>query len=336
MSNICKKVLVVGLGSIGKRHVRIIGELYDEVKIIVLRHSQCEQTDVDEYSLYDCVTTIDEALELKPDAAIISNPATKHLDVAIILAEAGVHLLIEKPIAATSYGVQSLIDLCCRRDIALLAAYNLRFLPSLINFRQNIQQSRIGKVFSVHAEVGQYLPSWRPDSDYRKTVSAQKNLGGGVLLELSHEIDYLSWVFGSIGWVKSHVSKLSNLDIDVEDSVNMIFGVQESDVVISLNMDFIRHDSVRKCTVIGEKGSLCWDAISGDVSLFLEGEKEWSTIFSNQVERDYTYTEEIKHFFSVIKDNESPLVSGDDGLKVIQVIEAIHESNTNGKMVTIQ
>ena len=118
----------------------------------------------------------------------------------------------------------SLINICQSKKIALMTAYNLRFQPSLQEFRKQIKQQRIGKILSVRVEVGQYLPNWRPESDYRKGVSAQKKLGGGVLLELSHEIDYISWIFGDYKWVKAHISKQSNLEIDVEDTAYLLLG----------------------------------------------------------------------------------------------------------------
>ena len=334
MSNLVERVLIVGLGSIGRRHIRIIQELYSNIEIVVLRHKQCEDMDI--LGIHNCVTTIDDALSLKPDAAIIANPATKHLEVAELLAEDNVHLLIEKPIAESSTGVQKLIEVCRKKKVVLMVAYNLRFLPSLIEFREQLKQKKTGKVLSVRAEVGQYLPDWRPDMDYRKSVSAQKSLGGGVLLELSHEIDYLSWLFGSIKWVKSYVSKRSDLEIDVEDTANVILGFEQSSnsqLIGTLNMDFVRHDYTRQCTVIGEKGTLRWDGMVGDIQYFPKGGKKWEVLFSSSPDRDYTYAEEIKHFFSSIKLEGSPLISGEECLKTVLKIEAINKSSNNGSIV---
>jgi predicted dehydrogenase len=325
-----KTVLVVGLGSAGRRHVRIIKNLFSEINIVVLRHKQCEKDDIEALSLYKCVSSIDEAIATNPQAAIIANPATMHIEVAEKLADNGINLLIEKPISDSSKGVQKLIDTCHKNNIILMTAYNLRFLPSLIKFKSQIQTNKIGNIYSVRSEIGQYLPSWRPESDYRNTVSANKNLGGGVLLELSHEIDYLSWIFGPIDWVKSHISKQSGLDVDVEDSAKIILGFEGIDgceLIASLNMDFIRHDNTRKCFVIGEKGTLLWDGISGKVEYFAKGANDWKTIFLSKPDRDYTYAEEIKSFFSSIESNELPCISGDDGAYVVSIVEAIKKSN---------
>ncbi len=330
-----ERVLIVGLGSIGRRHAGIIKKLLPDSEIIVLRHNQCDPRDVKLLGLCDCVTTVSNALMFKPQIAIIANPATKHLEVGIQLAKAGVHLLIEKPISNSSNRVQELIDICTKKNNLLMIAYNLRFLPSLIEFRKLIEREKVGKIFSIRAEVGQHLSSWRSDSDYRKTVSAQKKLGGGVLLELSHEIDYLSWIFGSINWVKSHVSKISNLDINVEDNASIIFGFDDklnNDFVATLNLDFIRKDTTRECVVIGELGTLRWNGITGMIQFYSGKSDKWKLLFSSQPERDYTYTEQSKYFLSQVEDQVNSVDSGIDGLRVVQTIEAVHKANNTGKI----
>ena len=175
-----ERILVVGLGSIGTRHVRLVRKLIPGLQIVVLRHQSCQDTN--EPGIDHCVTSPDEALRFRPQAAVVANPASLHLDVALPLAHAGVHLLVEKPISSTTQGVSELIEACRTRGITLMTGYNLRFLSSLRRFRELLEEKRVGRVLSVRAEIGQFLPSWRPGSDYRQTVSAKAALGGGVLL----------------------------------------------------------------------------------------------------------------------------------------------------------
>ncbi|MBT6937488.1 MAG: Gfo/Idh/MocA family oxidoreductase [Candidatus Marinimicrobia bacterium] len=330
-----ERALIVGLGSIGKRHVRIVRELFPKINITVLRHNQCDENNM---GVDSCVTTIEDAIARKPQVAIIANPATMHLEVAMQLAKNNIHLLIEKPIAISSQGVQELINLCEQKQLVLMTAYNLRFMPSLMELQKQLQKNKIGRIFSIKSEVGQNLPSWRPDQDYRKSVSAQKKLGGGVLSELSHEIDYISWIFGPIEWVKSHISKVSNLEVDVEDNANIILGFGgklDKEFSATLNMDFIRQDITRMCTVIGELGTLRWNGVLGTLHLYTEETHKWKLLFSSLTERDYTYKEEFKHFISSIESKKTTLISGTDGLNVILAIEAIHRSNSTGKIAYI-
>ena len=111
---------------------------------------------------------------------------------------------------------------------------------------------------SVRCEISHYLPSWRPECDYRQGVSGRGELSGGALLELSHEIDYLRWIFGEAVWVNATLSRQSRLEIDVEDTAHLVIGFAPDNggrqLIASVNMDFIRHDNTRLCIAIGEKG----------------------------------------------------------------------------------
>ena len=339
--NVCakasNKILIVGLGSIGSRYVRVIRELYPDLELAVLRHKGCDDGKLGFLEASHCFTSIEDALEFAPDAALITNPAPMHLDAALPLAQAGVHLLIEKPISHRLEGVSKLIAVCKEQGVRLMTAYNLRFLTSVIKFRELLIQGKVGAVVSIRAEVGQYLPTWRPDSDYRDTVSAQKELGGGVLLELSHEIDYLLWLFGSVEWVKATLLRQSNLEIDVEDTAHLQLGFVKDNsgkqLVAVLDMDFIRHDTTRRCVVIGENGTLRWDGVSGRVEFMSSDANSWEVLASDLVERDFTYREELKQFFTSIENDIDPPVTGSDGEAVLAVVEAARLSSQNGQVV---
>ena len=333
---ILSTILIVGLGSIGARHARIIQSNYPKIKIIALRHKKSQNTEDELVNVSNSVSSISKALEFGPEAAIISNPASKHIEIARKLAAQGIHLLIEKPLSNRSQGVQQLIDLCKENNVLLMTGYNLRFLPSLREFKKQIDAQKPGQLFSIRAEVGQYLPSWRLGKNYRDSVSAQSDLGGGVLLELSHEIDYLLWIFGKINWVKSHVSKQSDLDIDVEDCAQILIGFNKKsskELTASLNIDFIRHDLTRKCFVIGEQGTLLWDGILGQVKFFEKNSSNWDILFSSRPTNDFSYEEQLKSFFLAIKNDESPTISGEEGLMALKVIEKIKESSYKNKKI---
>jgi predicted dehydrogenase len=332
-----ERILIVGLGSIGKRHVRLARELIPNVQIAVLRHQSCQ--DSAGLGIDHCYTSLDDALLFRPQLAVIANPATHHLEVALVLAQAGIHLLMEKPIAATSQGIAELIEICRLKRTTLMVAYNLRFLHTLQKFRELLDAKRIGRVLSVRAEIGQYLPSWRPGADYRQAVSAKHSLGGGVLLELSHEIDYLRWLFGEVEWVNAIQCKQSGLEIDVEDTAHLLMGfvskAEATPVIAALNMDFIRHDATRTCTVIGETGTLRWNAVAGTVEIFEQGQNNWETLFSHQSQRDDSYLAEWRHLLECIAEGYSPLISGLDGLEVLRIIEAARQSSETKSTITI-
>jgi predicted dehydrogenase len=332
-----ERVLIVGLGSIGRRHARLVRSLIPGIRIGVLRHAGCD--DVNEIGIDQCFSNLPAALGFCPQAAVIASPSSHHVETASALAIAGVHLLIEKPISNNTAGVARLIEECGSRKLTLMTGYNLRFQESLRQFRELIAQRRVGHVLSARAEVGQFLPTWRPGSDYRQTVSAQAALGGGVLLEASHEIDYLRWLFGEVDWVSAVLRKQSSLEVDVEDTAHLVLGfaggTHKAPVVAALSMDFIRHDRTRSCTVIGETGSLRWDALTGKVDVFDEGTDAWRCLFAHPNPRDESYLREWHHFLQCVTNGDAPLVSGSDGLAVLRIIEAAQLSSNTGSIARV-
>jgi predicted dehydrogenase len=331
VTKLISRILIVGLGSAGTRHLRLARELFPNSQIKVLRHRA--QSTTPQFS-DGYFSTMAEAIQFAPQIAIIANPSTFHVDVAQELAQAEIHLLIEKPLSSSLEGVAQLIKTCKDRKSILMIGYNLRFSPSLQHFRKLLGEGIIGDLLSVRCEVGQYLPSWRPESDYRQGVSAKRELGGGALLELSHEIDYLRWIFGEVEWVRAALSQQSELEIDVEDSAHLTVGFLPNSggrqLIGTLNLDLIRHDHTRTCTVIGEKGTLRWNGLTGEVDLFEEGAINWNKLYAHQPQKDETYRTEWQDFADSIQEKKIPFVTGEDGLRVLEIIEAARISATSG------
>lgn len=330
MVKLIERILIVGLGSIGKRHLRLARGLMPNADIRVLRHQN--NNEVHEYS-NGSFSNLDEAVAFKPQIAVIASPASCHVATSQSLADDGVHLLVEKPLSDSLSGVSRLLETCKDKDLVLLTGYNLRFLPSLQRYKDLLDECIIGNIFSVRCEIGQYLPTWRPDTDYRTSVSARSAMGGGALLELSHELDYLRWIFGEVEWVKASLSQQSKLEINVEDSAHLILGFQpkanKRQLIAQVNLDFIRHDTTRVCTAIGEKGTLRWNGLNGVVSFFSAGSNEWVELFSHLHHRDESYLAEWRNFIECVVQHKEPLVTGEDGLKVLEIIEAARSSHAD-------
>lgn len=327
------RFLIVGFGSIGARHARVLRALRPSAQIAVLRHRGC--ADGPPPGTDRCVGSIDEALAFGAQAAVIANPATLHVSAAVPLARAGVHLLIEKPLSVSLDGLDELDEARRRGDAVVTVGYNLRFSRSLQRFRDLVKSGRVGRILSVRAEVGQYLPSWRPAVDYRTSVSAQSSLGGGVLLELSHELDYLRWIFGEVAWVQGVLTRQSNLEIDVEDTALLTMGFVSPtgpEIVAHVALDFVRHDTVRGCIAIGETGTLRWNAITGVVDVFEKGAAQWVGEYSHQAERDEAYLEEWRVFLAAIETGADLAVTFDDAVAVLRIIDAARRSAASRAM----
>ena len=327
------KVLIVGLGSIGKRHARLLRDLYPKIEIIALRRESSKPIDLHVFGVDKVVFSIDQAIASEPDFAIIANPSSLHLKVSSALLASNIHLLIEKPMTSSMRDARKLADLSIKSKSKVMIGYNLRFEPSLIALKKVLDSGKVGEVFSIRAEVGQNLLDWRPNSDYKKDVSANKLLGGGVLLELSHELDYLCWLFGNPDWISAFKDTRSNLQIDVEDLalIHMGFlfeqGGTRRETFCSLNMDFIRHDRKRTCYIIGERGTLKWDGINNNVRFFSAKYKVWEELATFESNRDFSFRQELSHFVSCICEDKKPLISVDDGMRVLKLVDAINKSS---------
>lgn len=321
----------MGLGSIGRRHLRLARKLMPNADIRILRHLTANE--VPKYS-NGCFLSIKDALEFAPQIAVIASPAPFHIATAQALAEAGVHLLIEKPLSISLDSIPNLIQTCQKQGVFISMGYNLRFFKSLKHYKKLIDRGFIGKTLSVRCEVGHYLPSWRPGSDYTQGVSARRELGGGVLLELSHELDYLRWIFGEVEWVKATLSRQSDLAINVEDNAHITLGflskLGSHQLIASANLDFYRHDATRACIAIGEKGSLRWNGLTGVVDFYGEGSSDWQELFRHLEERDASYIEEWMSFIGSITGQNVLVSTGEDGQKVMEIIDAVRKSTLLG------
>jgi predicted dehydrogenase len=323
------RALVVGFGSIGRRHFAVLRHLLPEATITVCRHEGGVELDPSARQ----VTGIDAALGTDPQIAVLANPAPFHVPVALALARQGVHLLIEKPLSHDLEQVDELIELCKRNGLVLQIGYNLRFDPGLHAVKEILADGAIGRPVSVRAEVGQYLPDWRPGVDYRRTVSARRALGGGAILELSHELDYLRWLVGDVRSVTARSGRLGDLDIDVEDCAEILLDF-ENGVLGSLHVDMLQRPPLRHCRIVGTEGCIAWEALTNQVSAFRASEGAWRTVFQpGPAERNALYRMQLRHFLECVDRGSAPLVDGADGRRAVELALAAKRSAREGRTV---
>jgi predicted dehydrogenase len=334
-----ERALVAGLGSIGKRHLHLLRERLPNSKIMVLRHGNCDEFLAEANA---CTTSLDEALNFEPQIAIVATPAPFHAAPTIALASRGVHVLVEKPMAADAAAARAMAEAAATAGVVLQVGYNLRFLESLAAFRKAILEARIGRVASVRAEVGQYLPNWRPGRDWRDSVSARAELGGGVLLELSHELDLLRWVFGEVLTVRACMGRQGALGIDVEDTVHAVLGFANQipqgsfgvAPMASVTLDFMRRDTVRRCVAIGETGTLIWDGIAKEVGL-AGSDGEYTVIQKDEPGRNESYIAQLNSFLAAVQSGTDVAVDAVDGVAVMDIVEAVRRSHEAGGLETL-
>lgn len=332
MSAMISRCLVVGSGSIARRHIANLRQLLPQAEVACVSASG-RVLAPDETLATVCFGSFDEAVGWQPELAVIASPAPLHLDHAVALLETGIAVLIEKPLSDSLPRHDELATRLAPWRDRIEVAYNLRFLSSCRRMRSLIEEQIVGRIHSVHIDLGQYLPDWRPGSDYRRNVSAKRSLGGGVLLELSHEFDYLTHLFGRFDSVFCVTGQSGLLDIDVEDRADLLI-TRADGLIAQVHMDFLQRKASRRCKVIGEHGNLLWDLI--DNSLTLETGLGQEVLFSEpEVDRNEMYLELLRGFIDFAQGRAAQRITYEDGLFVLRMVDAMRLSSTSGLPVPL-
>ncbi|WP_071961573.1 Gfo/Idh/MocA family protein [Synechococcus sp. RS9916] len=314
----CKisKILICGLGSIGKRHFRVLKRLYPFMKIGALRSGYGLESK-ESNSVDITFSSLDESIKWSPNAAIIASPAPYHLATAIRLARSGIPLLIEKPIG-TGFESTDLWNelLAISQDLPILIGYVFRHDKCLSKVINLLNSNLIGNPVELDIYCGSWLPDWRPNQDYKTSVSSCKRLGGGVLLELSHEIDLAFRLFSDLQLESCLLSLSRNLEIDVEDNAVLVLRSSRCQSIV-IRINFCTTPPKRFLSVRGTSGEISWNLAQNFVSLH---SRQLDTVFHSHEVIDDLYFKQIKHFFACIEGQESVMCTVEDGLKVISLI----------------
>jgi len=324
-------ILVVGFGSIGRRHFQNLRSL-GRRDLAVLRSGRSTLPEADSL---DCpvVTTMEAALELRPEAAVIATPTAVHLDAALPLAQAGCHLLIEKPLSHSMRGVALLRQSVEESGARVQIGFQYRFHPGLQYLKQQLEAGSIGRPIYARAFWGEYLPDWHPWEDYRNSYSARRDLGGGVVLTLCHPLDYLRWLLGETQQISALVDHVSDLELDVEDLAEITLRFEQG-CVGSVHLDYFQSPAVHGLEILGSAGSLRWEASCGAVSRARADTGQDELLFTPQeFERNDMFLAEMKHFLRVVAGEESPVCSLDDGIEALRMSMAAIESSGKGKAI---
>lgn len=327
------RFLIAGLGSIGRRHLRNLQAL-GQRNIILFRTLRSTLPD-DDLAGLPVETDLQKALGSGPQAVIVSNPTALHLPVAIPAAEAGCHILLEKPISHSMEGVPALAQALQHGGGRLLVGYQFRFHPGLQRIERLLRDGAIGRPLSLHAHWGEYLPGWHPWEDYRQSYSARQDLGGGVVLTLSHTLDYALWLLGPVEALWAFTSRHSDLELQVEDSAEI--GLQfTSGATGSIHLDYYQRPPAHYLEIIGSEGTLRWDNEDGAVHLCRAPRAAWETFSPPPgFERNHLFMAEMRHFIDVVQGKTEPVCNLEDGRRALQLALAVLEAAQQGTRVTI-
>lgn len=331
------KILVVSVGSIARRHIKNLKATDADCRIAVLRQHSKDADLGDIMSLVDHVFFEEQdALDWKPDVVFITNPSSLHIKIAMVFANAGCHLFIEKPLSDSLKGIEELQKVVQDKALIVMVGYVLRFLKPFQIIKAAIEEGKIGDILAIRATVGCYLPDWRPQTDYRKNVTARKNLGGGVITELSHELDYVRWMVGEIKDVSAFVDTVSDFEIDVEDvaEINLRF---ERNAIGNVHLDMVDHARNRFCRIMGSDGTILWDSEGTHMVKLITRDNQEGLYLWNPESFDYNqmYIDELKEFFDCLKSKRQPSLDIGEGKRVVELILAVKRSAKEGRVVSV-
>ena len=309
------KVCFVGVGSIAKRHIHNLNALCRErgmeIWIDALRRDSSRLSDLTE-GINNVYTSI-ENLPIDYDVIFLTNPTEYHADMLIALHDHAQHFFIEKPVASLGT-IDKLNDFPFRDDSVYYVACPLRYTNVISYIKENINVQAVNAVRSISSS---YLPDWRPGTDYRDTYSAHKDLGGGVDIDLIHEWDYLTYLFGMPSGIKYFSGKVSNLEIDSSDYAIYIAQFGEK-MICELHLDYFGRKSIRTVEIFMDEDTVIGDLIEGNVKFLKSGK-----YIDLSAERDVYQTRELRYFLNLIQEGGKSQNDVLNAMKVLRLTQGI-------------
>jgi predicted dehydrogenase len=323
---------VIGGGSIGTRHARNLITLGQSVQIIETEPSRAAELRTLGFTVE---SELEAAFAPEVDAVLVCSPSIHHFAHTQAAIRAGKAAFIEKPISHRMDGVDDLVKQAQAAGIITLVGFNMRFRDGFKRAQALIAEGRIGKPLAVRANASYYLPHYHPDKDYRQRYQAQKRLGGGVVLDDIHELDYLTALFGRAVEVFAYAGKLSDLEIDVEDYAAITLK-HASGVITQLQLDFLQRVYRRQVEVTGSQATLTLDHNTGEIRLYGPADHQYTTYPQKMsVTVNDMYLDEMQHFLDCLRGEVQSIADIAAGRNVLQLAMAVLESAETGKVIRL-
>ena len=327
--------MIVGLGSIGKRHLRNILAIENTKKLEIIIYSKQTKSYLSNHKNIKIFDTLDKCLLEKPDVGFITNETVHHIPIAIKLAKVGLDLFIEKPLSNSISNLKTFSKIVKTKKLITLVGCNLRFHRCINEIKNLIDQKVIGDIISVKVECGTYLPDWHPNENYSKSYASRDDLGGGVVLTCIHELDYLFWFFGETQEVFSMTGKYSNLKITASDLSAIILKFKNN-IIAEVHLDYFQKPEARSCKLIGTKGTITWDSLSNEVNIYDFKKSKWkSKLKIKKYDKNEMYVKELEHFIQCVNKKKKTINDISQGEYVLKVALGIIKSSKLKKSIAL-
>jgi predicted dehydrogenase len=300
-------VLIIGLGSIARKHITALQSLKVDAEIYALRSNLNAVIEEDVENIYDL-----ENSTVVFDFAIISNPTNLHYEYIEKFAHKRIPLFIEKPAIHSLENADELVQLIEDKKIVTYVACNLRFHPC-IKFLKNKIDTEALRINELNVYCGSFLPDWRPAKDFRTIYSANAAMGGGVHLDLFHELDYTTWLFGLPSKSKSVLRNISSLEIDAVDYANYI--LEYNTFTASIILNYYRRKPKREIEIVLDEGTWTVDLIKNEIKNDA-GEYLFQAIDFNVKD---TYSLQLNYFIDCLKNKQVPINSLKESVEILKI-----------------
>ena len=319
------KVLVVGTGSIGQRHISNLMHLGAEVAAFSYRAA--EGAPCSSHAGMRLVENLHDALQEDFDGVVVANRTDLHMDVALEAARRKKNLFLEKPLSVSLAGCDELQALMGLHALVVEAGFMLRFHPNLVWIKQYLADGALGELMHLRASVGQWLPDWRPGTDHRTGYGAFRKTGGGVIFDLIHELDLVHWLAGAVVDVTAMTRHVDCLGIETE-AIAQIGLRLESGALAQVHLDYVRPGYGRALEIVGSIGVLTWDYPTGTVSLSrADGSSDIVHRVPSEFDRNTMFREHMAYFLRRLSTPElKPSSSLGNAIEALQIALACHRS----------
>lgn len=310
------KFLFCGLGSIGRRHLKILKN-EGEHTFIAFRSGKSTLKSNDEID--EEIENLNDITNKKIDAALITNPTSLHITTAIEIAKHGIPMFIEKPLGKDLDNISELENLVQEKNIPVLMGYNFIYHPAIESIKELIKEEKIGKIISAKAQFGTFMPGWHPYEDHKNSYAANSSMGGGVVLTSIHEQNYLTHFFGEVTNVMAMEGGGNVTGIDAEECVEILLK-HESGVVSNIHLNFFQKPYYRNCQIIGTEGTIFWDFMKPVIKILSKDKTDIINLGTDPMELlEKSYTNQMGHFIEVAERKCEPRVTLQSGIKDMHV-----------------
>ncbi len=329
-----RHLLILGAGSVGKRHIDNFGKMGCKFSAMDPRRDRLDEVSRLD-SVIDCYLDLESSLEKpeKYDGVVVCSPPKFHVDQCIKSLERNLPVFLEKPVCADADSAKKLVDVVNNSTAPLLLGYTYRWWPPLREMKKWLEDKMVGNIHHVRCVMSAHLADWHPWENYQDFFMASKELGGGALLDESHFVDLMYWMFGKPRELYAKVEKLSDLDIETDDNVDALM-FYDNNMRVSIHLDLFGRPHEKFIVVSGDNGTIQWSFDPNRIRYSNEMTQDWDEKLF-EYERNDMFVEAAKEFMDILEQGTHPSCTIEDGYHVMQILEAMRESSVNDKQVKL-